>query len=113
MRHALLVRALLALVATALVLVPATASAGQAKDKDAALDAARKYLQENKQQLGLTGADLNGAVVTDQYTDAHNGVTHVYFQQQHKGIAVETSSLGVRNGTRAATTSPSSSSSTG
>jgi hypothetical protein len=83
--------------ATVLVMLPgaATAGSGGGNDKAAPLDLARDYLQKNKQDLGLTGADVKDAVVTDMYTDAHNGVTHIYFQQQHKGIEVQTSNLGV------------------
>ena len=98
--HRKLGRALLVALA-ALVLVPGAVSAGNgngnanAKGKDAALGAALAYLQQHKHELGLTGADIKDAVVTDLYTDAHNGVTHVYLQQQHKGIAVQRSSLGV------------------
>jgi len=80
--------ALAALVAVlaGLLLVPAASAAKGRNDK--ALDATLAYLKAHRAGWGLTGADLNGLRVTDQYTDAHNGVTHVYLRQTHRGIAV-------------------------
>ncbi|MEM8527997.1 MAG: M36 family metallopeptidase [Bacteroidota bacterium] len=47
---------------------------------------ARKYLQANKSQWQLTESDLEDMIVSDQYLTKHNGVTHIYFKQRHKGI---------------------------
>ena len=59
------------------------------------LEIALKYLQQNKNLLGLTGADLLDIVVTDQYTDEYNGITHIYLQQRHKGIEVANGNLNI------------------
>jgi extracellular elastinolytic metalloproteinase len=56
---------------------------------------AQRYLQQNVHLLGLTGADLLDVVVTDQYTDAHNGVTHIYMRQRFKGIDVANGDLSI------------------
>jgi uncharacterized repeat protein (TIGR01451 family) len=62
--------------------------------------AAQTPLQQTLAQLraeglppGLTEADLTDLELTDQYTDAHNGVTHVYWRQRHQGLVVEQSYL--------------------
>ena len=59
------------------------------------LGIALKYLQQNKNLLGLTGADLLDIVVTDQYTDEYNGITHIYLQQRYKGIEVANGNLNI------------------
>jgi uncharacterized membrane protein YkoI len=37
----------------------------------------------------FSASDLDGVIVTDEYTSDHNGVTHVYLQQAHDGVPVE------------------------
>ena len=56
---------------------------------------AMEYLRKNLDQFGLTGADLNDHIVTDQYTDAHNGVTHIYLRQRFQGIEVANGDLSI------------------
>lgn len=53
-----------------------------------AVETAREHLQRNSQALGLTGADVSEAVVSSSVLSRHTGVTHVYFEQRHRGIAV-------------------------
>ena len=50
---------------------------------------ARDYVQQNKQGFGLTGSDVNEMVVSSEVASRHNGVTHVYLQQQYRGIDVQ------------------------
>ncbi|WP_375419029.1 M36 family metallopeptidase [uncultured Hymenobacter sp.] len=38
--------------------------------------------------LGLSEQDRADPLVTDVYTDAHNGVSHVYLRQRHRGLEV-------------------------
>ena len=38
---------------------------------------ARAYLQAHKTAYGLSDLDIGDLYVSDQYTDAHNGLTHV------------------------------------
>jgi extracellular elastinolytic metalloproteinase len=52
------------------------------------LDIALSYLKAHKRSFGLTGSDLADVVVSDQYTDAASGTTHIYLQQRHKAIDV-------------------------
>lgn len=59
------------------------------------LDIALAYIEANKQKLSLTASDLSDIVLTDQYTDADTGTTHLYFQQRHKGIGVYNGTLDV------------------
>lgn len=48
----------------------------------------RDYLNENRDNHGLTEADVTGWIVTDHVVTKHNGVEHVYIQQTHQGIPV-------------------------
>ncbi len=52
------------------------------------LDVAVKHYQEQKKKYDLTETDINNYRVSDNYTSRHNGVTHVYLQQEHDGIPV-------------------------
>jgi len=65
------------------LLIP-TLSFGQS----AQIDTARDYLQQHAGQFGIEGTALSEAVVTDAYTSANTGVTHVYLQQHRNGIEV-------------------------
>jgi uncharacterized repeat protein (TIGR01451 family) len=56
---------------------------------------ARQYLAQNRNSLGLSSIDIAGALVTDQYTSRHNGVTHVYLRQQHQGIEVHNANINI------------------
>jgi hypothetical protein len=56
---------------------------------------ARGYLEQNKQSLGLSSRDIAGALVTDQYTSSHNGVTHIYLRQQYQGIEVHSANINI------------------
>ena len=49
---------------------------------------ARQYLDDRRQALGLTSADLDDVVVSSQDTSAHTGVTHIYLRQRYRGIDV-------------------------
>ena len=53
-----------------------------------AADIALDHVKQNKQQLGLSGSDVNEIAISDTVPSAHYGVTHVYLQQQHRGIDV-------------------------
>ncbi len=60
-----------------------------------AADTALEYARKHKQQLGLTAADLRDVVVSSEVKSRHNGVTHVYLQQRHRGVEVHTGILTV------------------
>lgn len=60
-----------------------------------AVDVARDYVQKNFKALGLTGSDVNDIAVSSSVLSRHTGVTHVYFQQRHRGIGVYNGILAV------------------
>lgn len=49
----------------------------------------RSYLSKHSTDYGLSAADLQQAVLVDQYSTRHNGVTHLYFQQQWLDLPIE------------------------
>ncbi len=49
---------------------------------------AQRFLEENYKKYNLTAQDVSEYMVTDMYTSEHNGVTHLYLTQSHKGIKV-------------------------
>lgn len=65
----------------------ASAAAGEA--------AALQHMKAARQQLGLTGADINEVAIGSSVLSRHNGVTHVYLQQRHAGIDVWNAVLNV------------------
>ena len=54
----------------------------------AALDIALNFIRSHSQELHVTINDLADLTVADQYTSQHNGVTHIYLQQQYQGVSV-------------------------
>ncbi len=60
-----------------------------------AFASATTYLTRNAASLGLTNDDVANYVVTNQYTDAHNGVTHLYLQQTYKGLSIIDANINV------------------
>ncbi len=52
------------------------------------LETALKHLEKNHERFDLTEGDVQDLIVRDNYTSKHNGVQHIYLQQQHKGIPV-------------------------
>jgi hypothetical protein len=76
-----------ALVAASLacLVVAAGATSGSAADANGI---ALEYIKANKTDLGLTGSDVKDVRISDSVFSAHNGVTHVYLQQQYRGIDV-------------------------
>jgi extracellular elastinolytic metalloproteinase len=59
------------------------------------LTIALNYLKQNAGKLGLTAADFDNYVVTDQYTSAHNGVTHIYLRQMLNGLPIIDADLNI------------------
>ncbi len=46
-------------------------------------------------RAGLTGNDVSDYTVETQYTDNHNGVTHIYLHQQYSGIPIRNAVMGL------------------
>lgn len=67
---------------------------GRAQNSDA-LDLAKAYVQKQIATWQLLPEDVRDMALTDRYQSAHNGVTHLYFAQQHAGIPVFTGIMGV------------------
>lgn len=53
-----------------------------------AINAAKQYLSENTTKWQLTEADIADIAIENIFTSKHNGVTHIYFNQQYQGIKI-------------------------
>lgn len=49
----------------------------------------REYIKAMSEEWHLKPNDVQDLVITDQYVSKHNGVTHVYYTQQYKGIPID------------------------
>ena len=63
--------------------------------KGARISIARAFLASHASDLHLTQADVSGAIVTNQYTDAATGVTHIYMNQAIRGVQIVNANLGI------------------
>ena len=52
------------------------------------LPAIQKFLNENKEQFGLSDKDITGWFISNQYTEERTGITYNYLQQHYKNIPV-------------------------
>lgn len=59
------------------------------------LDAALRYVEQQREKWGLTPADIEDMIVSDQYQSRHNGVQHYYFIQRHMSIKVYNAIMGI------------------
>jgi extracellular elastinolytic metalloproteinase len=84
-----------AVTAAALLATLAVGSSVAPGAKADAVDLAANYVKDNKQELGLTGSDVNDMRVTNTVVSSDTGTTHVYFQQVHKGIGVHNGAITV------------------
>lgn len=77
-------------------LVLALLTAGQAiAQSDKAFQTAKQYIESNFQQWNLTEQDVADLHLLSQYESTHNGVTHLYFIQRHRGIEIYNAILNV------------------
>ncbi|HHH50308.1 MAG TPA: DUF11 domain-containing protein, partial [Saprospiraceae bacterium] len=56
---------------------------------------AQKYIEANYKNWGLTTADISELRISDQYKTKHNGLIHIYYQQQYNGIDIYNALLAV------------------
>ena len=49
----------------------------------------RRYLERNRDRMGMTNVDLDKLVVRNRYISSRTGTTHLYMRQQIHGIPVE------------------------
>jgi extracellular elastinolytic metalloproteinase len=59
------------------------------------LDIALTTIDAHQATFGLSDADLGDVRVTDRYTSAHNGITHLYLRQRYAGIEVYNANINV------------------
>jgi len=52
------------------------------------LDAAMRYMEQERHTWNLSAADIADLSVSDMYRSKHNDMTHIYFIQQHEGIQI-------------------------
>ncbi|MCB0707409.1 MAG: T9SS-dependent M36 family metallopeptidase [Saprospiraceae bacterium] len=45
-----------------------------------------QYLNEHRQELGLTAADISSFRISDLYTNSRTGVTYLYLNQSYQGV---------------------------
>ncbi|MCC6463671.1 MAG: M36 family metallopeptidase [Saprospiraceae bacterium] len=67
----------------------------QAQNIPLAKEKALRFLQTNPSQFNLTAADVSDVRITDAFVSKHNGITHVWIQQQHAGIPVYNALFGL------------------
>ncbi len=53
------------------------------------------YLETQKTRLGLTKEDITSFKISDSYETNHNGVHHIYLNQQYRGIPVYNAILAI------------------
>ena len=61
----------------------------------APIDVATQFLEGHASRFGLTVDAIRNSKVTDQYTDADTGITHIYLRQQVGGLEVQNTSIGI------------------
>lgn len=73
-----------------------------AQTTETARATALRFLQGKPHALGLEATDVSDLHITDTYVSKHNGLTHVWIQQQYRGIPVFNALFGLHvapNGT--------------
>ncbi|MBK6931899.1 MAG: M36 family metallopeptidase [Saprospirales bacterium] len=70
-------------------------SLGAQPDMAPAKETALRFLQRNPAAFNLSGQDVADVRVTDAYQTRHNGISHVWVQQQHAGIPVHNALFGL------------------
>jgi len=63
--------------------------------QQSSLDQAMRYLENNREDWGLSESDLDDLVVSDTYFSKHNGVQHIYLKQRYQGIPIFNALAGV------------------
>jgi PKD repeat protein len=51
----------------------------------------QQFIQNNQKQQGWADEDIRQWRISSQHTDAHNGLSHVYIQQQFNGLDIKNS----------------------
>ena len=61
----------------------------------APIEVATQFLESHASNFGLTADAIRSSKVTDQYTDADTGISHIYLRQLVAGLEVQNTSIGV------------------
>ena len=59
------------------------------------LEISLNHLEQKRETLDLTSADISNHRISDLYTSKHNGVTHIYLQQEHEGIDLQNAIINI------------------
>lgn len=59
------------------------------------LEISFKHLEQKQEVFGLTNSDISNYRISDLYTSKHNGVTHIYLQQQHEEIDLQNAIINI------------------
>jgi extracellular elastinolytic metalloproteinase len=59
------------------------------------LEISLEHLEQKREVLGLTSTDISNYRISDFYTSKHNGVTHIYLNQQHEGIDLQNAMINI------------------
>ncbi len=53
------------------------------------------HLEQKREAFELTSMDISNYRISDYYTSKHNGVTHIYLNQQHEGIDLQNAIINI------------------
>ena len=59
------------------------------------LEISLNHLEQKREILDLTTTDISNYRISDLYTSKHNGVTHIYLQQQHEEIDLQNAIINI------------------
>ncbi|MFK8010290.1 MAG: M36 family metallopeptidase [Saprospiraceae bacterium] len=59
------------------------------------LEISLNHLESKQEIFGLTKTDISNYRISDSYTSKHNGVTHIYLQQQQEGIDLQNAIINI------------------
>ena len=59
------------------------------------LEASLQHLEEKQKAFDLTTTDISNYRISDLYSSKHNGITHIYLQQQHEGIDLQNAIINI------------------
>ena len=59
------------------------------------LEIALEHLDQKREAFKLTPSDISNYRISDNYNSKHNGVTHIYLNQQHAGIDLQNAIINI------------------
>src|SRR4030095_12097606 len=58
-------------------------------------DVALSYLKAHAAEIGATPDAIDDAEITDRYTDADTGTTHIYLRQRWNGLEISNANINI------------------